>query len=185
MNGGMSIEQAQSNMRHAYYGGAAGIAVSGLVWLITAGIAFFVPPFAIFSLFVGGMLIHPGAIFLSKLLGRPGMHEKGNPLAQLAVESTIWLLLSIGVAFLASTQRAEWFFIAMMLTIAGRYFTFATLYGNRLFWACGATLAVGAFALAGLNAPTTTIVLTGGIVELVFAAVVFRRERSQGNPPAR
>jgi hypothetical protein len=174
----MSIEEAQSNMRHAYYGGATGIAISALVWLIAAGTAFLAPAFAVIALFVGGMFIHPGAVLLSKLLGRPGSHQKGNPLAQLAVESTVWLLLAICVAFLASMQRAEWFFIAMMLTIAGRYFTFATLYGIRLYWACGATLAVGAFALAALDAPTTTITLTGGLVELAFAAVVFNRERN-------
>jgi len=173
----MTIEQAQADMRHAYFGGAAGIAISGLAWLIAAGTAFVAPAFALIALFIGGMFIHPGAMLLSRLLGRRGTHAKGNPLAQLAVESTIWLLLAIGVAFLASMQRAEWFFIAMMLTIAGRYFTFATLYGIRLYWACGATLAVGAFALAGLNAPTTTITLTGGLVEIVFAAVVFNRER--------
>ena len=180
MTDGMVIERAQADMRHAYFGGATGIATSALAWLAAAAIAMLVSPRgAIAALFIGGMFIHPGAMLLSKLLGRPGTHEKGNPLARLAVESTVWLLLAIGVAFLASFQRAEWFFIAMMLTIAGRYFTFATLYGTRLYWACGATLAVAGFALAALNASAGIITLAGGLIEVVFAAVVFANERKR------
>jgi hypothetical protein len=181
MSGGMTIEQAQGDMRHAYYGGAAGIAMSGVAWLVAAATAIFAGQgAAIAALFIGGMFIHPAAMLLSKLLGRPGTHRKGNPLAHLALESTVWLLLAIAIAFLASRQRAEWFFIAMMLTIAGRYFLFSTLYGLRVYWACGATLAVGGFALAGLNADAAIISLTCGILELVFSGVVFARERKMG-----
>lgn len=181
MNDLRLLEAAQADMRHAYYGGATGITTSALAWLAAAAIAMAVSPRgAIAALFIGGMFIHPGAMLLSKLLGRPGTHEKGNPLARLALESTVWLLLAIGVAFLASFQRAEWFFIAMMLTIAGRYFTFATLYGLRLYWACGVALAVTGFALAALNAGAATITLAGGLIELAFAAAVFAGERRKG-----
>jgi hypothetical protein len=178
LSGLRSIDAAQADMRRAYYGGASGVAASAIAWLAAALTAVLVnPKAAIGALFIGGMLIHPAAILLSKLLGRPGAHETGNPLASLAVESTVWLLLAIGVALLASMQRTEWFFIAMMATIGGRYFTFATLYGLRLYWACGATLAVGAFLLVTVNAHVTMIASTAGILELVFAAVVFSSQR--------
>jgi hypothetical protein len=177
MTTGTSIEQAQADMRRGYYAGATGVAMSALAWLAAAAAAWFVPSIAIATLFVGGMLIHPAAVLLSRLLGRPGTHERGNPLARLAMESTVWLLLAIAVAVLAAQHRAEWFFVAMALTVAGRYFTFATIYGRNVYWACGATLAIGGFALAGLDATMFTIALTIGLLEAVFAAVIFARER--------
>jgi hypothetical protein len=111
------------------------------------------------------------------LLGRPGSHTKGNPLAPLALEGTVWLLMGIAVAFLASMHRTEFFFIAMLLTIGGRYFTFATLYGMKLYWICGGTLATAGFALFALGADTAVAALTGGILELTFAAWVFVKSR--------
>ena len=174
-----TVTEAQADMRHAYYGGATGIAASAIAWLTAAIVASMANPrAAMATLFIGGMFIHPGAVLLSKLLGRPGKHEKGNPLAGLAIESTVWLLLAIAVAFIASFLRTEWFFIAMLLTIGGRYFMFATLYGLRVYWACGAALALAAFGLAALNASTALITLTGGLIELTFTAIVFRGHSS-------
>ncbi len=174
----MLIEQAQADMRHAYFDGATGVTTSGLAWLAAALVAFLVSPRgAMAALFIGGMFIHPAAMLLSRLLGRPGAHTKGNPLAPLALETTVWLMLGIAIAFLASLQRPEFFFIALLLTIGGRYFTFATLYGLRLYWVCGAILAAAGFALAALRADTTLIALTGGILELVVAALIFAKSR--------
>ncbi len=179
----MKIDEAQADMRHAYLGGAAGIFASALAWLTAAAIAQFVSPRAgIAALFIGGMLIHPVAIVLSKLSGRPGSHSKDNPLARLAIETTFWLLLAIPLAFLLSFQRVEWFFIAMLVTIGGRYFTFSTLYGLRIYWLLGATLALAAFGLAASNAGSAPIALAGGVIELVFAAVVFTSARRAPSP---
>lgn len=174
----MQIAQAQTDMRHAYFGGATGIATSALAWLAAAIAAHLVSPRgAMATLFIGGMFIHPAAVLLSKLLGRPGVHTKGNPLAPLAIETTVWLLLAIGIAFLASMQRPEFFFIAMLLTIGGRYFTFATIYGLRLYWICGGVLAAAGFAAVALGAETRVIALTGGLLELLFAGLVFAKSR--------
>jgi hypothetical protein len=174
----MQIEAAQADMRHAYFGGATGITTSALAWLAAGIIADLVSPRgAIAALFIGGMFIHPTAMLLSKLLGRPGAHTKGNPLAPLAIETTVWLLLAIAVAFLASMQRPEFFFIAMLLTIGGRYFTFATIYGLRVYWIFGGVLAAAGFASAALGAGTRVIAMTGGLLELLFAAVVFAKSR--------
>ena len=174
----MKIDAAQADMRHAYLGGSAGIFASSLAWLSAALVAHFVSSRAgIAALFVGGMLIHPAAILLSKLLGRSGSHAKDNPLARLAIETTIWLLFAIPLAFLLSFQRAEWFFVAMLATIGGRYFTFSTLYGLRIYWAIGAALALAAFGLAATNAGATPVATAGGVIELVFAGVVFASAR--------
>ena len=181
----MNIEQAQADMRHAYLGGATGIFASGCVWLaaaITATVS--TDRAAILALFIGGMFIHPLAMLLSKLAGRPGTHDKENPLARLAIESTVWLLLAIPIAFLASLQRPEWFFVGMLLTIGGRYFTFATLYGMRIYWACGAVLAGAAFALAALNANSMIAAAVGAGIEFIFAgAVFFAQQRKMGTLP--
>ena len=177
----MVFENAQADMRHAYFGGATGVATSSLAWLAAALTAFLVSPHgAMAALFIGGMCIHPAAILLSKLLGRPGATSPGNPLARLALESTVWLLLAIAVAFVASFQGAQWFFIAMLLTIGGRYLIFATMYGLRIYWICGATLAAAGMALAALRADPAVIALTGGLIELMFAALVFAGERKMG-----
>lgn len=174
----MKIDTAQADMRHAYLGGSAGIFASSLAWLSAALVAHLVSPRAgIAALFIGGMLIHPAAMLLSKLLGRPGNHAKDNPLGRLAIETTIWLLIAIPLAFLLSFQRVEWFFIAMLATIGGRYFTFSTLYGLRIYWAIGAALALAAFGLAATHAGAVTIVFAGGIIELVFAGIVFASQR--------
>jgi hypothetical protein len=180
----MLIEEAQADMRHAYFGGATGVFASALAWVAAALFCNLVGVRAgIMALFFGGMLIHPSAVLLSKLLGRPGAHSKSNPLARLAMESTIWLLLAIPLAFALSWQKPEWFFVAMLLTIGGRYFTFATLYGLRVYWACGTALAFAAFGLVALEAGSTVAALTGAGIELVFATIVLLRVR--GEPAAR
>ena len=178
MSTAIAIEQAQADMRHAFFGGATGVVASALAWLIAALAAWLVHPRGgIAALFIGGMLIHPAAVLLSKLLGRPGAHTPGNPLARLAIESTVWLILAIAVAFIAALQRAEWFFVALLLTIGGRYFVFATLYGLRVYWICGAVLALAGFALGMLQASAEIVALAGGLIELTFATVIFARER--------
>ena len=181
----MNIEQAQADMRQGYLGGAAGIGASACAWLAAAIVAAVATDrAAIFTLFIGGMFIHPLAMLLSKLAGRSGTHDKANPLARLAIESTVWLLLAIPIAFLASLQRPEWFFVAMLLTIGGRYFTFATLYGMRIYWVCGASLATAAFALAALNASSLVAAAVGAGIEFVFAgAVFFSQHRKLGSQP--
>lgn len=167
-------------MRQAYFGGAAGIFASSLAWLAAALVSFQVSPRGgIITLFVGGMLIHPAAMLLSRLLGRSGAHASDNPLGRLAMEGTVWMLLAIPLAFLLSFQRVEWFFVAMLLTIGGRYFTFATLYGMRVYWLIGAVLAGAAFALAALDASSPLAALAGGVIELICACVVFAQVRGQ------
>jgi hypothetical protein len=176
----MPIDEAQADMRHAYFGGATGLFASALAWFAAALLCQLVSaPAGIVALFLGGMLIHPAAMLLSKLLGRPGVNRKGNPLAGLAMEGTIWLLLAIPLAFALSWQKPEWFFVAMLFTIGGRYFTFATLYGLRVYWICGATLALAAIGLVALNAGSAQSALSGAVIELIFAIVVFVRERGE------
>jgi len=178
------FELAQADMRRAFAGGATGMFASACVWL-AAGVTTLVatPRAAMFSLFFGGMLIHPLAILFAKLLGRSGSPAPDNPLTKLALESTGWMLLAIPLAFVASLQRIEWFFVAMLLTIGGRYLTFASLYGMKIYWACGAALAVSACVLALCQANSTVAAFSGGVIECLFAAGVFSISRREVTAP--
>lgn len=143
---------------------------SGLVWLAAGVVALSsTPARAVGALFVGGMCIHPLGIGLAKLLGRRGAHTKGNPLGALALESTALLLLGFALAYVAAQAKLSWFFPSMLLVIGGRYLTFATLYGLRVYWACGGALAATGFVLAMTNAAVAAGAFAGAAIEMLFA----------------
>ena len=179
----MQVVDAQSDMRDAYVAGGPGVLVSGLVWL-AAGVAVTIYASSVaglLTLFVGGMLIHPASILISKVLGRRGAHRPRNPLAQLALESTFMLFCGLALAFILFQVRNDLFFPAMLLVIGGRYLVFATMYGLRVYWACGGVLAIAGFALAATGAPASVSAFAGGCIELVFAAVLLRAGLTQRN----
>ncbi len=170
----MTVGDAQRDMCHGYFDGAPGMLVSALVWLI-AGVVAFVdsPARALWALFVGGVMIYPVGVVLAKLLGRPGTHAKNNPLAGLALEGTVWMLLSMVLAYVVSLYRLEWFFPAMLFVIGGRYLTFATLYGSRVYWLCGGLLAMAGYLLVTVNAAPATAAWAGAGIEAAFATYIF------------
>lgn len=180
-----TLRGAQQDMRAGYCSGAGGVLASSIVWL-GATVTAFVDntPHAVLVLLGGGMLIHPIGLVLCKLLGGSGAHAKGNPLVSLIAANTIWLILSLPLAYVAYLHRAEWFFPAMLLIIGGRYLTFALLYGMRLFWALGGALACAAWVLAAMSASPPFSALAGAAIEGVFAiaAIVlhFRWKAQQG-----
>jgi hypothetical protein len=183
-----TLPQAQADMRHAYCSGAAGMFASSLAWLAAAiAVAQLSPARAVWVLFVGGVLIHPAGVAICKLLGRPGNHAKGNPLGSLAIASTLWLIFSLPLAYAASLLRIEWFFPAMLLVIGGRYLVFSSLFGLRIFWACGLALAGAGWLLGTLAAPPLLGALGGFAIEAAFAAGLFvldRREARAALAPA-
>jgi hypothetical protein len=176
----MTMSAAQADMRHGYLGGAAGVFASGIAWLVAGIVALAVSPRgAVAALFFGGMLIHPVSILFAKLAGRPGKHTPGNPMARLALESTIWMLLAIPIALYLALDWPQYFFLAMLLTIGGRYLTFATLYGNRIYWLLGALLALSTMALIAVKASAALAAFTGATIEIVFALLIFRGARGE------
>ena len=176
----MTIFQAQQDMRAAYYAGATGAVASATAWLSAALASTFVGPWpAILTLLFAGMLIFPVSVLLSKLLGRSGRHAKDNPFAPLAIYGTIWMLLCIPIALAASRYRLEWFFPAMLLVIAGRYLTFQTLYGTRIYLFFGASLALASAVLVGLQASVQVAAYTGALIEYIFGAAIFWTHRDR------
>jgi len=64
------------------------------------------------------------------------------------------------------------------LIIGGRYLTFATLYDMRIYWAFGVTLAAAGFLLAANMASIAAGAFTGGLIEVVFAGLIYLNLRS-------
>ncbi|MCK0161214.1 DUF7010 family protein [Allomuricauda sp. F6463D] len=169
-----NISIAQSDLRKGYGDGAFGVLSSGFVWLVSSLVALLVSDqTAVWTLFFGGMLIHPLGLLLAKLTGVPGKHSNHNSLGKLVMEGTIFMLMCIPLALLLSLQEHAWFFQGMLLIIGGRYLTFTTLYGIKTYWGLGGILGAAAFALFFFNASPGISALTGAIVELGFSIVLF------------
>ncbi len=174
----MQLDDAQRDMRHGYMNGGPGVLASSLVWLGAGVVALSKPADAsIATLFIGGMFIHPLGVLLAKALRRSGRHSQGNPLGLLALEALVPMLLALPLVYAVSRLNITWFFPAMLLVIGGRYLSFATQYGMRLYWVLGAVLALAGFALYATRAPFAVGAFTGGAIELLFAAILFAGAR--------
>jgi len=160
-------------MRHAYFSGAPGVLVSGLVWLAAGAVALKSSnQHAVLTLLFGGALIHPLSLVVTRLLGRSGAHTAGNLLGRLVLENTVWLMAGIVIAYGLQSIRIDWFLPAMLLVIGSRYLSFQTLYGLKIYWACGAALIAAGFLLAVLKAAVFTAAFTGAAIELAFALLI-------------
>lgn len=178
-----NLAEAQHDMRDGYANGAIGIIVSGIVWSLSSlSIHFYSSSKGIWTLIIGGMFIFPAGMLMTKLLGIRGSHHNDNPLGKLAMEGTVWMILCIPLAYGLSLQKTEWFFQGMMLIIAGRYLTFATIYGMRLYWGLAGLLVVGAYLLFSMRASDFTSALTGGIIEITVGIafyLIFRNDQQK------
>ena len=182
----LTIAAAQHDMRTAYLGGAPGLFVSGSIWAI-AGVVCLMrsPQAAVWALYIGGALIHPVAGLLTRLLGSPGRHAAGNPLGMLAFATTIWMIMMLALAYGISLWRMALFFPAMLFVIGGRYLTFATLFGRKLFWACGAVLGLAGYWLAARHAAPVVGAFTGAGIEITFGCILAAGQRGiKGTAPA-
>ncbi|MDO1451238.1 hypothetical protein Q0590_33500 [Rhodocytophaga aerolata] len=178
----MNFKDAQQDLRQSYVGGASGVMISSLVWGMAAIVALLsTEQMSVLSLFLGGMLIHPLGIVVSKVLKRSGKHQKDNPLARLALESTFLLFLGLLIAFAVFQLRSNWFFPILLLIIGGRYLLFSTLYGMRIYWLLGMSLALAGIASLYLDLPFYTGAFLGGGIEMLFAGIIFYLQYSPNN----
>lgn len=179
-----TFKHAQTDMCKGYANGSVGIIVSGLIWLLSAIVSYhYSAKQAVWILLIGGMFIHPVSVLLSKAIGLSGAHTKGNPLGNLAMEGTLFMIMCLPLAFGLSFQNTEWFFQGMLLIIGGRYLTFASLYGIRLYWILGALLGIAAYLLFYLKVASFGSLLTGSLIEISFGLFMFfsfRRDRLNG-----
>ena len=174
VNNTATFRLAQTDMRKGYANGSIGIIVSGLIWLISATTSYqYSAKQAVWTLLIGGIFIHPVSLLISKAIGRNGTHTKGNPLGNLAMEGTVFMIMCLPVAFGLSLQHAEWFFQGMLLIIGGRYLTFASIYGIKLYWILGAVLGVAAYLLFYFKVQSLGCLLTGSLIEISFGLWMF------------
>lgn len=176
----MTIAEAQREMRVAYGAGAVGMFTSAAAWCVAGTItALISAERGVWALFIGGALIHPVAQLLLRVFGRTARHAPDNPLGKLALESTVWMLLCLPLAYGVSRYRIEWFFPAMLLVIGGRYLTFATLFGWRAYWLCGGTLAFTSYVLFRYAAPPPIGAFAGAAIESAFACYLLMAVRKE------
>jgi hypothetical protein len=177
-------EAHQQEMRHAHYDGAPGILVSGLVWIAATLVGYQIGTHqAVWTLLIGGALIHPLSLVVTKALGRPAATNKTNALNQLAMASTIWLILCCAMSYGLYLLKPEFFFPAMMATIGCRYMIFASMYGRSVFWVMGVSLVVAGNAVFFMTLTPTLAAAIGGVIEIVFAAYVFSKASANTSAP--
>jgi hypothetical protein len=178
----MTFEQAQGDMNKSYYGGAPGVLVSGLVWLIAGSVAFLHSNQAsMLTLFFGGMFIHPLAMLLSKALKRSGNHQPNNPLGKLALESTIILFVGLFIAFFVAKLQADWFYPIMLMAIGVRYLSFNTLYGNKVYWLLGAALMLSGMFCMLIKAHFLIGAFIGGVIEVIFSCIIIYQSKTHSS----
>ncbi len=177
---------AQTDMSKGYANGSIGIIVSGIIWLISATISYkYSAQQAVWTLLIGGIFIHPVGVIICKSIGLKGAHTNGNLLGNLALEGTIFMIMCLPLAFGLSLQHAEWFFQGMLLIIGGRYLTFSSIYGLKLYWILGAVLGVAAYLLFYFKVQSFGSLLTGSVIEISFGLLLFfafRRENLPSKP---
>lgn len=167
-----NLQDAQGDMRNGY--GSIGVFISGIVWVFSSLLVnYHSSQKGIWTLIIGGMFIFPIATLFGKLMGIKGGHQKNNPFSKLAMEGTLWMIMCISLAYGLSLIKVEWFFQGMMMIIAGRHLTFATIYGIRLYWVLGIILGLAAYALFRMEAGGFPSASTGGLIEIIFGVVIY------------
>ncbi len=172
----MEIRAAQQEVRTVYANGAIGQAVSGLIWLISAGLSTWVSPNnGIIALILGGVFIFPLTQLVLKLMGRRASLERDNPFHWLAMQVAFIVPLLIPVIWAATQGNANWFYPAFMIVVGAHYLPFMTLYGMWQFGILAAVLIGGGIAIRMLLPGSFT---AGGwltaVALIIFAAFAWR-----------
>ena len=169
----MTIAEAQHEMRDRFQGGFFGQLVSGILWLIAAGLGTWVSARAsIATLVIGGFFIFPATELLLRVFGSARPLSAGNTLPQLGMQVAFVLPLSMPLLLPVGLYRLEWFYPALMLLVGAHYLPFVFLYGMPMFAALAALL-VGGGVIIAMFGPTgfTVGAWYTAVVLLVFAIV--------------
>lgn len=174
------LSAAQYDLARAYAGGAPGVLVSGLVWLVAGAVWQLHGTMAAFAaLFFGGMAIHPLGVLIERVAFKAPKATVGKPLETLAIEATIPLLTGVLIAWVLLVRAPDLAIPVFAAIVGARYFLFRTMYGEIAYWGLGgAFLLIAAPSLLGFAYPVNIGFLIG-IVELMFAALILRRWRSR------
>lgn len=175
----MLITEAQHDISRGYIGGAPGVFVSGLVWLLAGSVNVAYDRQAAFAvLFFGGMLIVPASIGISRAFFGAKPVASTNPLSRLGFEGTVVLFAGILICYALLKVAPEFAFPALALTIGARYFAFRTIYDEPAYWALGGLLAAtGTMAILRSLPQALEPLFLVGAAECLFAIVLLFRWR--------
>jgi hypothetical protein len=187
----MNIIDAQRENRFRFSGGLYGQAVSGVLWLASAGLATWsTPQAAITFLVVGGFFIFPITELLVRTIGTGLQFSRGNLLPQLGMQVAFVLPLSMPLLVPVGHYRLNWFYPALMILLGAHYLPFVFLYGMRMFAILAAALLGGGVLIALHMQDSFSIgAWYTGTVLLIFAVVggsLARREleKNPSKPPS-
>jgi hypothetical protein len=145
----VDIAAAQRDVRTVYAGGSYGQLVSGMIWLVAAGVSVVVSHVAgIVVLLTFGVRDPAAHDAAAEGPGRAHALPKGHPMAPLAMQIAFTVPLGLLVAVAAAGYREEWFFPASMVIVGAHYLPFTFLYGMPLFAVLGGLMTLGGLALA-------------------------------------
>lgn len=184
----MQIAAAQQDMARAYVGRAPGVLVSGIVWLVAGGLwQRYSLETGFVALFVGGVLIFPASLLVSRVFFKAPKASPGNPLERLALESTFILFAGIFLGYGFLRVAPEFAFPAMAIAIGVRYLIFRTIYGSAAYWILGAAIAaLGGLGAAGAITLPINLALAVGAIEVSLSVVLFLLGRTVApNQPSR
>ncbi|MFD2823407.1 DUF7010 family protein [Lacinutrix iliipiscaria] len=174
----LSLKELQKDMRIAYVGGGTGVLVSSIVWFVSGIVAVYsTKEMSLLTFFMGGMLIYPLGMLSTKLFNRTGKHQKNNPLAFLAFESTVILFVGLFTAYSIFQIEKQWFFPIMLMIIGARYLVFQSIYGMKIYWILGILLSLSGILCLISNQPFHIGGIIGGIVEIIFGVLIIKLER--------
>jgi len=145
----MDITEAQREMRTRFVGGFYGQLVSGVLWLVSAGLATWgTPRAAITTLVLGGFFIFPATELLIRFAGGKGSLSAPNALRHLGMQVAFVLPLSMPLLLPVGLYRLNWFYPAMMILLGAHYLPFVFLYGMRMFAVLSALVVSGGLGIA-------------------------------------
>jgi len=146
----VTIAEAQREVRTRFVGGFYGQLVSGVLWLVSAGLAAWSSPrAAITTLVVGGFFIFALTELLIRITGESAPLSPANSLHFLGAQVAFVLPLSMPLLYPVGLYHLNWFYPALMILLGAHYLPFVTLYGMRMF-AVLAALLVGGGVLIGM-----------------------------------
>ncbi len=184
----MNIIDAQREMRFRFSGGFYGQAVSGLIWLVSAGFASWGSSrTAIAVLVIGGFFIFPITELLVRTVGSRLTLDRRNLLPQLGMQVAFILPLSMPLLVPVSRYHLNWFYPALMILLGAHYLPFVFLYGMRMFAVMAACLLGGGVIIAMyLSSHFSIGAWYASAILLIFAVVgklLVQKERGGDTAP--
>ncbi|HYV84729.1 MAG TPA: hypothetical protein VFB49_02360 [Patescibacteria group bacterium] len=181
----MDIGEAQREVRTRFVGGFYGQLVSGVLWLVSAGLATWSTPHAaITMLVISGFFIFLATELLIRVAGGRGPLSAQNSLHGLGMQVAFVLPLSMLLLLPVGLYRLNWFYPALMILLGAHYLPFVFLYGMRMFAVLAAALIGGGVVIAMYWASSFSVgAWYTGVILVLFAVIgrtTVRREARNG-----